>query len=157
MEQQGRPGAQVQDILLLIDRIEEIVTTGSRVPLSGRIMVEEDDILAMVDQLRMAIPQEIKQARRVLQDRQQIITDAQAEAEKIISVARDRAEYLMNEQGLVNESKSRSEEILRQAKDNAKRSMSEVDVYAMQMLTQLEHLMEENLEQIKQAKQIASR
>ncbi len=140
------------DILLLIDRLEDLMGNGMRVPLSNRVMVEEEEFLALLDQLRLSLPQELKQARRVVQERQKIITDAQAEAEKILVVARERAEYLMNDQGLVNEAKARSEEILRQAKENAKRTLGEVDVYALQMLTQLENILGQDLEQIKQAK-----
>jgi vacuolar-type H+-ATPase subunit H len=149
--------AQSTDILQLIDRLEEIVAHGSRVPWGGKILIDEDELLTIVDQLRMSMPQEIKQARRIVQDRQKIITDAQAEADKILSVAKERAEYLMNEQGLINESKARSEEILRQAKEHSRQSMSEVDNYALQMLTQLERVLEENLTQIQQAKEVMER
>ena len=155
----GRPGTQtvhVADIMQLVDRLEELVTAGMRVPLSNRIMVEEDEFLSIIDQLRLSIPQEIKQARRVVQERQQVISSAQSEADKILSVAKERAEYLMNEQGLINEAKSRSEEILRQAKDSTKRSMGQVDVYALQVLTQLEQVMQQNLQQIQQAKDIVA-
>ncbi len=149
--------AQGADILALIDRLEELVSTAKRVPLSTRVMVEEDELLNVVDQLRVSVPQEMKQARRVVQDRQKIIAEAQVEADKILAVAKERAEYLMNDHGLVNEAKARSEEILRKAKDDAKRSMSEIDVYALHMLTQLEHLLQENLQQIQQAKDVVSR
>jgi vacuolar-type H+-ATPase subunit H len=149
--------AHVADIMQLVDRMEEIVTSGMRVPLSNRIMVEEEEFLSIIDQLRLAVPQEIKQARRVVQERQQIIGSAQDEAAKILTVAKERAEYLMNEQGLINEAKSRSEEILRQAKDGTKRSMGEVDVYALQILSQLEQTLQQNLQQIQQAKNVVGR
>lgn len=145
------------DLAQLIDRLEEIISSGTRVPFGNRVMVDEDEVLAIVDQLRMAMPQEIKQARRVVQERHQIITDAQAEADKILRVAKERAEYLMNEQGLINEAKARSEEILRQSKDHAKRSMGEVDVYALQMLTRVETVMQESLAQIQKAKEVVHR
>ncbi len=151
-QQRNTSSAPSTDILELIDRLEDLVAQGSRVPWGGKIMVDEDEVLALVDQLRMAIPQEIKQARRVVQERQKIITDAQGEADKILSVAKERAEYLMNEQGLVNEAKARSEEILRQSREHSRKSMEEVDQYAHQMLTQLERVLEENLKQIKEAR-----
>ncbi|HVB65193.1 MAG TPA: ATPase [Nitrolancea sp.] len=160
MVNDGRAVAQtahVADIMQLVDRMEEIVTSGMRVPLSNRIMVEEEEFLSIIDQLRLSVPQEIKQARRVVQERQQILGTAQDEAAKILSVAKERAEYLMNEQGLINEAKSRSEEILRQAKDGSKRSMGEVDVYALQILTQLEQALQQNLQQIQQAKNVIGR
>lgn len=155
----GRTGAQtahVADMMQLVDRLEELVTSAMRVPLSNRIMVEEEEFLAVIDQLRLSVPQEIKQARRVVQERQQIIATAQDEASKILATAKDRAEYLMNEQGLINEAKSRSEEILRQAKDGSKRSMSQVDGYALQVLSQLEETLQRNLQQIQQAKNMAA-
>ena len=160
MVNDGRAVAQtahVADIMQLVDRMEEIVSSGMRVPLSNRIMVEEEEFLSIIDQLRLSVPQEIKQARRVVQERQQILGTAQDEAAKILSVAKERAEYLMNEQGLINEAKSRSEEILRQAKDGSKRSMGEVDVYALQILTQLEQALQQNLQQIQQAKNVIGR
>jgi vacuolar-type H+-ATPase subunit H len=155
--QRNTSSAPATDIFELIDRLEDLVAQGSRVPWGGKIMIEEDEILALVDQLRMAMPQEIKQARRVVQDRQKIITDAQTEADKILAVAKERAEYLMNEQGLVNEAKARSEEILRQSREHSRKSMQEVDQYAHQMLTQLERVLEENLQQIQQAKGVMDR
>jgi vacuolar-type H+-ATPase subunit H len=143
--------------LRLINQLEETVLHASRVPWGSRVLIEEEEILGVIDKLRMAMPQEIKQARRIVQDRQKIIADAQIEADRILTVAKERAEYLMNEQGLVNESKARSEEILRQAKENAKRSLSEVDTYALQMLTQLERVLEQNLTEVQQAKSVMER
>ncbi|MDI3339854.1 MAG: ATPase [Sphaerobacter sp.] len=138
--------------MVLIDRLEDLISNGMRVPLSSRVMVEEEEALAIIDQLRLALPQEIKQARRVVQERQKIITDAQAEADKILTVAKERAEYLMHEQGLVNEAKVRAEEILRQAKDKAERSIGEVDGYALRLLSELEAILEQDLERIKHVK-----
>jgi hypothetical protein len=155
--QTSHQAGHVSDILQLVDRLEDLASTATKVPFSSRIMVEDEELMAVVDQLRLAIPQEIKQARRVVQERQQIIAEAQTEADRILSIAKERAEYLMNEQGLINEAKARSEEILRQAKDSAKRSMGEIDVYALQMLSQLEHVLQENLEKIQHAKQMAAR
>jgi cell division septum initiation protein DivIVA len=156
-QQRSTSSTPSTDILEIIDRLEDLVAQGSRVPWGGKIMVDEDEVLALVDHLRMAMPQEIKQARRVLQDRQKIITDAQTEADKILSVAKERAEYLMNEQGLVNEAKARSEEILRQSREHSRKSMQEVDQYAHQMLTQLERVLDDNLRQIREAKGVMER
>ena len=153
-QQHNTSSAPATDILEVIDRLEEVVSQGSRVPWGGKVMIEEDELLTLVDQLRMSMPQEIKQARRVVQDRQKIITDAQAEADKILSVAKERAEYLMNEQGLVNEAKARSEEILRQSREHSRKSMEEVDEYALQMITQLERVLQENLQQIREARDV---
>ncbi|HEU5424675.1 MAG TPA: ATPase [Nitrolancea sp.] len=142
---------QVNDILHLIDRLEEVAASATRVPFGGRIVVDEGELLDIIDQLRLSIPQEIKQARSVVRERHQIIAEAQTEAERILSIAKERAEYLMSEQGLVNEARARGEEILRDARDKEKRSMGQVDLYALQILSQMEQVLERNLEQVSQS------
>jgi vacuolar-type H+-ATPase subunit H len=134
------------DILYLVDRLEELVGIGKRVPFSGRVMVEEEQFLALVDQLRIAVPNEIKQAQRVIRDRERVIGEAQDEASKILETARKRAEYFVSEQGILNEARQQSEEMLRQIEERRKRSKGEIDVYALQQFNKVEEAMREGLE-----------
>jgi cell division septum initiation protein DivIVA len=134
------------DILYLVDRLEELVGIGKRVPFSGRVMVEEEQFLALVDQLRIAVPNEIKQAQRVIRDRERVIGEAQEEASKILETARKRAEYFVSEQGILNEARQQSEEMLRQIEERRKRSKGEIDVYALQQFNKVEEAMREGLE-----------
>jgi hypothetical protein len=143
---------QALEIMELIDRLEGQVSDGKRLLLSNRVIVEEGEFLALLDQLRASIPSELQQARRVIQDRQKFILDAQLEAEKILLTARDRAEYLISDKGLTAEARYRSEDVLRQARDNARKSMGEVDGYARRILDQMEHVIRENLKDIESAK-----
>src|SRR6478736_5797842 len=89
------------EINYVVDRLEALVNSSRRVPLSSRVMIEEEDLLALIEQLRQSVPTELKQAKRVMQERDQIIKGAQAEAEKIVTMARDRAEYMINSDGWV--------------------------------------------------------
>ena len=57
------------DVIDLLDRLEELVGTGRRVPLSTRVIVEEDEFLAILDQIRAAVPREIRDAQRVVEER----------------------------------------------------------------------------------------
>ena len=139
------------DILYLVDRLEELVGMGKRVPFSGRVMVEEEEFLALVDQLRIAVPNEIKQAQRVIKERERVIGEAQDEAGKILRVARDKSQYVVSEQGLLNEAKLQGEEILRQAEERRKRAMGEIDVYALDQFAKVEVAMRDGLEIIENA------
>jgi vacuolar-type H+-ATPase subunit H len=134
------------DILYLVDRLEELVGVGKRVPFSGRVMVEEDQFLDLVDQLRVAVPDEIKKAQRVIKDRERIVAEAQEEATKILDTARQRAAYFVSEQGILNEAKQQSEEILQVADERLKRSKGEIDVYAMQQLNKIEEALRDATE-----------
>ena len=139
------------DILYLVDRLEELVGIGKRVPFSGRVMVEEEQFLALVDQLRIAVPNEIKQAQRVIKERERIISESQEEAAKILETARKRAEYFVSEQGILNEARQQSEELLRQVENRRNRSKSEIDDFALQQFSKLEEAMREGLEIIDNA------
>ena len=75
------------DIFYLLDRLEELVSLGKRVPFYGKVMVEENEFLALVDQLRIAVPNEIKQAQRVIRERQTIIAESHEEAARILDVS----------------------------------------------------------------------
>ncbi len=141
MTQRGAPPAQqdgTADILYLVDQLEELVGIGKRVPFSGRVMVEEEEFLALVDQLRVAVPNEIKQAQRVIKDRERIIGDAQDEGARIVQVARDRAETMVSQHGIVAEARQRSEEILRAAEEERQRARGEIDVFVMEQLQLVE-------------------
>ena len=90
----------------MLDQLEEMVGVSKRVPFSHRVMVEEDEFAELVEQLRLAIPSEVKQAQRVVRDRERIIAEAQQEAAHIIEAARSRAEYLVSNEGILNEAQA---------------------------------------------------
>ena len=139
------------DIIYLVDRLEELVGMGKRVPFSGRVMVEEEEFLALVDQLRVAVPNEIRMAQRVIRERERIIAEAQTEAAKILKTARERAEYAVSEHGIVQEARQQGEEILRQAEERRRRTMGEVDVYALDQFAKVEAAVREGLEIVERA------
>lgn len=147
-EPEHRASEGTVEILYLLDQLEDMVGISKRVPFSHRVMVEEDDFVELVEQLRLAIPSEVRQAQRVVRDREKIIAEAQQEAAHIIEAARSRAEYLVSNEGVFNEAKQRSEEILRLAEERRKRQMGEIDVYAMEQFNRIEQSLREGLELI---------
>ena len=76
------------DILYLVDRLENLITGSRRMPFVNQIMIREADILSIVDQMRTSIPDEIKQARRIIQEKERIIAQAQADASTLLARAR---------------------------------------------------------------------
>lgn len=132
------PNDSAADILYLVDQLEELVGVGKRVPLSNRVMVEEADFLALVDQLRVALPNEIKQAQRVIKDRERIIGEAQDEAARIVQTARDRAELMVSQNVILAEARQRGEEILRQSEEQSQRTRGEMDVFVLEQIQLVE-------------------
>ncbi len=141
------------DILYLVDRLEELVGIGKRVPFSGRVMVEEEEFLALVDQLRITVPNEIKHAQRIIKQREGIIGNAQEEATKILETARQQAEYIVSQQGLLSEARQRGEELLREVEAEHKRSIGQIDVYALQQFSRVEEAVQEGMKIVMDALQ----
>jgi F0F1-type ATP synthase membrane subunit b/b' len=139
------------DILYLVDRLEELVGVGKRVPFSGRVMVEEEQFLALIDQLRIAVPNEIKQAQRVIRERERIVGEAQDTAGRIIDTAKKRAEYFVSKEGILNESRQQAEQILAQAEEKRKRNLGEIDVYAIDQFNKVEDALRDGLSLIDRA------
>ncbi len=144
------------DVLILLDRLEELVGVGRRLPLSTRVMVEEEEFLGLLDQIRAAVPREIRQAQRVVEERSDIITTAQGEAAKILDMARSQAEYIISEQGVTNEARQRGEEYLRQVELEQQRSIGQIDDYALQQIGKVEEAIQDGLNLVMDALREAS-
>lgn len=133
------------DVLVLLDRLEELVGVGRRMPFSTRVMVEEEEFLGILDQIRAAVPREIRQAQRVVEERSNIIVGAQHEAAKILDMARSQAEYIISEQGVLNEARQRGEEFLREVEQERRQSMTQIDGYALQQIAKVEEAIQDGL------------
>src|ERR1700737_4126441 len=99
------------DILYLLDQLEEVLGAGSRLPLTSRTLVDEQEILDILDQIRVSIPDELTAARRLTQDRDQIMADAQAEEERILSEADAEAGNRVTDHSLVRTAELRAADI----------------------------------------------
>ena len=125
------------DILYLLDQLEEVLGTGSKLPFSSRTLVDEQEVLDILDQIRMSIPEELKAARRLSQERDQVLADARAEADRIIREADEHAAGRISEHSLVRSAESRASEIEDRAKDEAQQVRQEAEAYAYRVLERL--------------------
>lgn len=131
------------DILQLVDKLEALVNKGRHMPLTASILVNEDEILEVIDQLRIAVPEEVKSARRVQQERTRILGEAQDEADRVIEDARKRIGTMIDQDEFVQTAHSRAEQILRQAEEQAVAMRQGADDYVAQVLTQLDEQLAE--------------
>lgn len=129
------------DILYLVDRLENLIASSRKMPLVNQIILKESDILNIVDQLRTTIPDEIKQARRVIQDKERILAQAQAEANALLARAREESEQAVNRQGLLKVAEVRSQELVQRAEVEAEQLKNDADGYVVETLRALrDHL-----------------
>ena len=129
------------DILFLVDRLEALLGKGSRVPFSSKIIVDEEPLLNVIDQMRVSIPDEIKQAKRIDQERQREVDHGREEAAQIIAEAREEATRLLDEHEIRHAAEVQAQRILSRAGEQAGEISSGAADYAGQVLTQLaQHL-----------------
>jgi cell division septum initiation protein DivIVA len=126
------------DILHLVDRLEEIFNAGRPVPLTHRMLVDEDRVLEIIDQMRVSIPEEVKKAQQVLDQRDRIMAKAQEEAARTIQLAKERADQLVDREALVTQAQVRADQIIQNAKGDAAAVHAEADDYALGSLSDLE-------------------
>jgi vacuolar-type H+-ATPase subunit H len=122
------------DFIYLLDRLEEALAAGSRVPLTARTLVDEQECLDIVDQMRVTLPNEIKFARRLVAEREHLLAQAREEAERIIRNAELRAGRLVEDHEIVRGAKGRAVEIEDEAERTARELRDEAERYAGQIL-----------------------
>jgi len=125
------------DILHLVDKLEALVEQGRRLPLTSAIMVDEGAFLDIIDQMRISIPEEIKQAKRLQQEREAAIADAQDEGARILSRAREDAAHLVAEHEIRRQAEAQAQRILEEAQRQAQVIRRGADEYAADVLLRL--------------------
>jgi cell division septum initiation protein DivIVA len=137
------------DILHLIDRLEELFNQSRPIWFTHNVIVDEDRMLDLIDQMRVAIPEEIKKAQQVLAQRDRILAQAQEEANRTIAIAREKQDQLLERDAIVQAAQARAGEILAQVQVERDASRREADDYALDTLRKLEVELERFTSQVR--------
>lgn len=130
------------DILHLVDRLEELFNESRPLWFTHSVVVNEERMLDIIDQMRVSIPEEIKKAQQTLAQKDRILAQAQEEANRIVSLAREKSDALLERDGQVAEAKARADQII-------EGGQREADEYALGTLTDLEKEVERILSQVR--------
>lgn len=126
------------DIQHLIDRLEQVLAESRRIPLSANLIVDEDRLFNIIDQMRVSIPEEVKRANRVEAEKDRILAQAQEEADRIRDLAKHEATDLVRRDTVMVSAQQRSDTIVERARSDAEMIRQESDVYALDVLANLE-------------------
>jgi cell division septum initiation protein DivIVA len=137
------------DILYLVDRLENLIAGSRKMPLVNQILIKEGDILNIVDQMRTSIPDEIKQARRIIQEKERILAQAQADATTLLTRAREETERAMNREGLLQAAEARSHELVRQAEEQAHAVIEKAEEHSELLKSGADNYVAETLRNLK--------
>src|SRR5205809_935578 len=109
------------DVLVLIDKLDDLVHNAKAVPLTDQVRLDREEVYDILDQMRATIPEEIKQARWIVKERQEMLAEAKREAERIVTEARDRQSQLISQEEVVKQAERAAEDIIEDARARAGR------------------------------------
>ncbi len=137
------------DILHLIDRLEELFNESRAIPFTHNVIVDEDRMLDLIDQMRVAIPDEVKKAQQVTSQRDRILAQAQEEANRTLALAREKSDQMVERDAIVQSAQARAEQSVAQIRSEAEQSRRDADQYVVDTLTGLELELERIINQVR--------
>jgi len=137
------------DILHLIDRLEELLNHSRPLWFTHNVIVDEDRMLDLIDQMRVAIPDEVKKAQQVLAQKNRVLAQAQEEANRTVAIAKEKQEQLLERDAIVQSAQARAEEILNQARLEVENTRHQADDYVIDTLRRLEVELDRYLTQVR--------
>jgi vacuolar-type H+-ATPase subunit E/Vma4 len=135
--------------MFLVERLESIIANGKRLPLTNNVVVDQVAALDLIDQLRVAVPEEVHAAKRINSQGERIIENAQQEAERIVARAQEQAAFLIDERGLTQAAEEESRRIIAEAEGDGEEIRRGADEYAAAVLIGLEGDVVRTLQSIK--------
>ncbi len=134
------------DLLHLVDRLEELVASAQKMPIGNRAIVDRRRLLEVVDQMRIAIPQEVREAVDMIDRRDELIRQAEEDARVIVARAEQRAERLIDQHEVAAGAKRRAEEISNQTEALLQERVEEANRDIQDRLTDSRQLAQEQLD-----------
>ena len=122
----------------LIDQLENLLNNSMRMPVGGKLLVDEAALRHIVEEMRAALPDELRVGQRIAGERDRILADARAQARRIIEDAQHQANAKIDEQGVVQAARQRAREIQAEAEKTAANLRTEADQYVFNQFSALE-------------------
>ena len=126
------------DVLVLIDKLDDLVHNAKAVPLTDQVRIDREEIYEILDQMRATIPEEIKQARWIVKERQEMLAEAKRECDRILGEAREQAVREASQTEIVKLAERQAQEIVDDARREAREQKLETEDWIDQMLSTLE-------------------
>ena len=133
------------EIFTLLENLEEIIESGTKVPLSTKVMVDKEELNEILEEIRIKLPDELKQAKWVKEERQRIIMDAQKEADQIVKETETKIISLVDDHEITRQALAQKEEIIESADKVAREITTGTREYADALLERLEEILKEAL------------
>lgn len=126
------------DALELINELEDLIDKGVPVPFTGRCLLDKDELLELIQEIKLKLPTDLEQAKWIKAERENIINDAKKEAEEIIKTANDKLIALIDENEITKQAAEKANSIVERANADARTTKNESYQYADRLLENVE-------------------
>ncbi len=138
------------ELFNIINEMEELIENSPKVPLTKRVLVDEDRLLDYLDRIRASMPEELRQAKWVLQERDKVINDSKREAVRIIEDAEMQLEKKAVDSEITRKAQEMGEEICLRSENMARQIKQGALDYADETLAELEGKLNNILAQVQE-------
>jgi len=126
------------DILHLVDRLEELFNNSKPIPLTHNVMVDENAFMDIIDQMRISIPDYIKKAQQIMAQKDRILAQAQEEANRTVTIAREKSEKMVEKSDVYQAAQAKIDLLAEEARKNASQVQVDADRYVVETLQKLQ-------------------
>ena len=133
------------EIFTLLENIEDILEKSKGVPFSNKVLVDKEEILEIISELRLKLPEELKQAKWIKEERQRILVEAQKEADDIVKEAENRIISTIDEHEITKKAYEKKAEIIETANEMSREISKGTKDYADNLLNGIEVSLQEAL------------
>lgn len=137
------------DLMEIIDMMEETIEKASQVPLTGKVMVDKDEMIDFLQELRLVYPDELKEAKWVKSERERILSEAQSRADTIQKNAEETQMQLIDEHEITRCAYDQANELVKNATDNAIAIKTDCDQYVDEILSDAEDRLQMLLDKVR--------
>lgn len=130
-----------------------MIESAPEIPLTGKCLIDAEEALDLLDKIRNAIPEEVKRAEWLTSEKDRVIREGQAEAERIVLQAEEYVSRMVHESEILRKAQDESERMLEEARVKASEMQAEADQYAQSVLGNLEAALEKTLQVVRKGKE----
>lgn len=135
----------------LLDQFDELLDKGMRFP-GGRVVLESEKVRTLIDNMRLNMPQEVKQARGIVADRVEILNNAKRDAESTIRNAEERAKALVAQEEITKLAQQRANEIVAQAQTKSREMRKAAQDFVEEIMRRADEGLSENLNEVRRTR-----
>lgn len=133
------------NLVVLLEQLEGLVEKAPEIPLTGKVLIDADELLDLIDQIRGSVPEDVRRAEAVSVEKDRVIAEGQQKAERIVAQAEEYAAKLIRDSEIHRQAEQEARRIVDEAAQRAKEITTGAEEYADKVLHNLEEALQKTL------------